>query len=744
MRYNKIRKMDISDGPGVRVSIFMQGCAFNCKNCFNPETHDFNGGKEFTDATIKLWGYRILSIVIIVSIFMAIKAFYDGKIKKVITSIVIVPSYIIILLIVTIGFNIIFVNSNELDKEKKYIQANINYTKNAYGINIEEVNVENGGTITEESVSKNADLLNNVAIVSKDIVLKDLKGSQTSKGYYSYRDTKIGKYTINGKDKLVYVSPREIVSSNGTYNNKTYEYTHGYGAIITSASTTNNSGNLEHIQKSFENTDEAVKITEPRIYFGLETNDTVVTNSSTKKEFDYPNVDSSSADNAENTYNGQAGLSLNFLDRVILSIKEGNLKLALTGDVTSESKILTNRNIINRAKKIMPYLTYDENPYMVVNNEGKLIWVLDAYTTSNEYPYSQRTILNQNSVAKTEINYIRNSVKILIDSYDGTMKFYITDRTDPIAMAYRNIYPDLFEDLEETIPEDISSHFVYPEYLYKIQAEVLKRYHNIQPDVLYRNDDVWDIATHNTGKVLTKTGTEIEPYYTMLKTKDSESSTLGLVLPYTPYDKQNVISYLVGTYDENGKARLTTYKFPDDSNVLGPMQLDTQIEQDETISKDIESLNVNGTKITKNMVIVPIDDTLLYIEPIYQQYINEENALPTLKKVVVASGNKVAIGNNFKEALTNLVSRYAVDIEVENTDSVEDLVTAIVKANKNLQTSTNNNDWEMVGKDMKKLQDLINKLEVVKKEEDEKQNEILNQTKNNTVDNTVSNNNSVQ
>ena len=604
--------------------------------------------------------------------------------------------------------------------------------------------MENGGTITEESVSKNADLLNNVAIVSKDIVLKDLKGSQTSKGYYSYRDTKIGKYTINGKDKLVYVSPREIVSSNGTYNNKTYEYTHGYGAIITSASTTNNSGNLEHIQKSFENTDEAVKITEPRIYFGLETNDTVVTNSSTKKEFDYPNVDSSSADNAENTYNGQAGLSLNFLDRVILSIKEGNLKLALTGDVTSDSKILTNRNIINRAKKIMPYLTYDENPYMVVNNEGKLIWVLDAYTTSNEYPYSQRTILNQNSVAKTEINYIRNSVKILIDSYDGTMKFYITDRTDPIAMAYRNIYPDLFEDLEETIPEDISSHFVYPEYLYKIQAEVLKRYHNIQPDVLYRNDDVWDIATHNTGKVLTKTGTEIEPYYTMLKTKDSESSTLGLVLPYTPYDKQNVISYLVGTYDENGKARLTTYKFPDDSNVLGPMQLDTQIEQDETISKDIESLNVNGTKITKNMVIVPIDDTLLYIEPIYQQYINEENALPTLKKVVVASGNKVAIGNNFKEALTNLVSKYAVDIEVENTDSVEDLVTAIVKANKNLQTSTNNNDWEMVGKDMKKLQDLINKLEVVKKEEDEKQNEILNQTKNNTVDNTVSNNNSVQ
>ena len=501
-------------------------------------------GAGFIDVTLKLWGYRILCVIIIISVFMATRAFNEGKTKKVITSIAIVPSYLILLFIIMLGFDMIFVNSNELDKEKKYIQANINYTKNAYGINIDEVNIENGGTITEETIATNADLLNNMPIVSKDIVLKDLKGAQTSKGYYTYRDTGVGKYTINGKEKLVYISPREIVSSNGTYNNKTYEYTHGYGTIITSASTTNANGNLEHIQKSFENTNEAVNITEPRIYFGLETNDTVVTNSSSKKEFDYPSLDSNSTENIENKYDGDARLSLNFLDRVILSIKEGNLKLAFSGDITSDSKILTNRNIINRAKKIMPYLRYDENPYMVINSEGRLIWVLDAYTTSNNYPYSQRTVLNQNGVTKTEINYIRNSVKVLIDSYDGTMKFYITDRTDPIAMAYRNIYPTLFEDLEESIPEDISSHFVYPEYLYNIQAEILKRYHNVQPDVLYRNDDVWDIATHNTGKVLTKTGTEMQAYYTMLKVKDNENPILGLVLPYTPYDKQNVISYL--------------------------------------------------------------------------------------------------------------------------------------------------------------------------------------------------------
>lgn len=678
-------------------------------------------GAGFTDVTIKLWGYIILCALIVVSVFVAVRAFNKGKTKNVIISIAVVPSYLVLLIIITLGFNVIFVNSNELDKEKKYIQANINYTKDAYGINIEEVNIQNSGTITEEEVNKSESLLSNIPIASKDIVLKDLKGSQTSKGYYTYRNTNIGEYTINGKEQLVYISPREITNSNGTYNTKTYEYTHGYGVIVTSATNTNTSGNIEHIQKSFENTNEAINIAEPRIYFGLETNSTVVASSNNKKEFDYPNLDSSNTENSVNTYNGKAGLKLNFIDRLILAIREGDIKLAFSGDVNSDSKILTNRNIINRAKKIMPYLYYDENPYMVVTSDGRQVWVLDAYTMSNNYPYSQRTILNQTGVNKTEINYIRNSVKVLIDSYDGTVKFYITDRHDPIAMAYRNIYPTLFQDIDEQIPEDISSHFIYPEFLYKIQAEVLRRYHNVQPDVLYRSDDVWGIATHNTGKVLTKNGTDIKPYYTMLKTKDSNKESLGLVVPYTPYGKQNIISYLVGTYTENGEAKLKIYKFPSDSNVLGPMQLDTQIEQDETISKEIDSLNVNGTKITKNMIIVPLNETLLYIEPIYQQYINEENALPTLKKVIVASGNKVAIGNNFKEALNNLVSQYAVDIEVENTDTIDDLVTAIIKANKNLQNSTQNNDWEMIGKDSKKLQELINKLEIVQKEEKEKE-----------------------
>lgn len=677
-------------------------------------------GAGITETTIRFWGYIVLAFIILISVFKAIKEFKKGNTKKVIKSVLIVPAYLVSLLIVMIGFNLIFVNTNELDKEKKYIESNINNTKKAYGVDIDEVTVEDGGTITQRTITDNSETIKNIALVGPEIVLKDLEGSQTSKGYYNYRNTQIGLYNVSGKESLVYVTPREIASSKGTYNNKTYEYTHGFGTIITSASSVNESGNVNHLQKSFEQTDEVVNIDEPRIYFGLETNDTVVTNSNSKKEFDYPTDDA--VNNTENTYDGDAGLKVNLLDRIIIAIKEKDAKLAFSGNVTSESRIIPNRNIIQRAKTIMPYLTYDNDPYMVITNEGKLVWVLDAYTTSNEYPYSQRTILENNGIIKKEINYIRNSVKVIIDAYSGDVTFYRTDKTDPIANSYKNMYPDLFSD--EEIPEDISSHFVYPKYLYEIQSEILERYHNIQADVLYRSDDVWDVATHNTSSKVTSTkGTAIEPYYTMVKTTDSSASRLGLVLPYTPYGKQNITAYLVGSCDENGNNVLKLYNFPTGSNVVGPMQLDTQLGQDETISKEIDSLNVSGTKITKDIIIVPIDNNLLYVEPIYQQYVNETDSLPILKKVVVASGNKVAIGNTFTEALNNLVSQYAVNIEVENTDSIEELAELIIKANNNLKASTQSNDWEQIGKDTKKLQSLVDRLEEVKKELDKKKEE---------------------
>lgn len=513
-------------------------------------------GAGVTDVTIKFWGYRLLALVIIISAYRAIKGAKEKSSKKVITSILIVPVYMVILFVVMVGFNIIYINTNELDKEKQYLSYNIENTKTAYGIKIDEIDISNEDNALEE-IESNSKLIDKATIISDDIILKTINVTQTSTGYYSYRNANIGKYNINGKEEIIYLSPREIVSSgNRTYNNKTYEYTHGFGAVITLGTDTDEAGNVKYIQKDFVSDNQPLKIIEPRIYFGLETNNTIVTNTGNKAEFDYP---TSTSQNAEYSYKGNAGLKLNFIDRMIIALKEGDLNLAFSSNLTDESKILINRNIITRAKKIMPYLIYDEEPYLVVTDEGRLKWVLDAYTVTNQYPYSQHTIIEHDGI-KEEINYIRNSVKVIVDAYDGTMDFYITDKSDPIIMAYRNIYPNLFMELDAKIPEDIQEHFIYPKFLYETQAKMLEMYHNVSTDVLYRADDIWEVAKVSTNA--SSKGIKQEPYYTMLKAVDEDRYELGLVLQYTGLDKQNLRAYLIGGYDENGNTKLKLYKFP--------------------------------------------------------------------------------------------------------------------------------------------------------------------------------------
>ena len=662
-------------------------------------------GAGTSDISIKVWGYRALSFLMIIAIFVGISAYNKKKNRRLIISIFSVPVYLVCLILILVGYNKIFVDSNEYEKEKKYISYNIENTREAYGINLEEISLEDTDTINTEEVSKYAEVANNISTTNKDLVLKLLNTTLTNKGYYKYNSTKPGEYTINNKKTLVYVTPREVVSNENSYTNATYEYTHGYGVIVTSASETNSNGNLVNLQKGFSNENNVININNPRIYFGLETNKTIVTNSKNKEEFDHPKNENSDSENVTNSYDGQAGLSLNTLDRIILAISNGDINLAISNNINQNSKILTNRNVIERAKKIMPYLTYDNSPYLVVTNDGKLVWVIDAYTTSKYYPYSQKTTVNGQ-----EINYIKNSVKVLVDAYDGTVKFYITDRTDPVIMAYNKAFPDVFMDIDSEIPTEISEHFTYSEFLYNIQAEILKRYHNTEPDVLYRANDVWDIAKYGIGtNSASQETTQMTPYYAIVKTSDSEQTKLGLVLPYTIQGKQSIAGYTVGIY-ENGKLVMKLYRYPSDNTVLGPMQLDTQISQNESISKEIENLNVSGTKLTKNIVVVPINNKLVYVESIYQEYINENDSLPKLKKVVVASGNKMAIGDDLKSALTNLLSQ-AFNIEVEDPENEEALLESIIKANKNLKESTSNKDYEMMGKDIKQLQSLIDKLE---------------------------------
>ena len=696
--------------------------ALNTQNIVTGKFLTLSDGTELTGAgivesTVQLWGYLLLAIVIVVSVILAVKYFAKKQNKKIVYPLLAVPVYLVALFIVMVGYNLIFVKSNEFDRERKYISENIEATQDAYNINVEETNADYSGTIKEEEVEQNSDVIDNITIVDKDLVVQSLKDTQTETGYYTFRDATLTKYNMNGKEQLVYVAPREIENNTVSYNNKTYEYTHGIGQIVASATSVTEDGNIQYLQKDISGSDNIYEIKEPRIYYGVETNSVVVTNTKNKTEYDYTD-----SDGVEHTYNytGDSGIQVGFWDRLILAITNRDIKLAMSSTVSNESKILTNRNIIGRAKTVLPNLIYDENPYTVID-DGKIYWVLDAYTVSDKYPYSTFTEIEYDG-AKRDINYIRNSVKVIINAYNGDMTFYITDRSDPVIMAYFKLYPTIFSDYTgKEIPEGIKSQFKYPEFLYKVQSEMLMVYHNVKEDVLYRNSDIWAFAKYGTTSSKSKIST-LEPYYAMIKTPDSENSAFGLVQMYTQNGKSNIISYLVGTCDGT-ECKLKIYKYPADSNILGPIQLDNQIDQDETISTELASINVTGSKITKEMKIIPIDNSILYVETIYQTMTNEPNQPTTLKKVIVASGTKVAIGDTLSEAITNLLSQSAVNIEVTNTEDIDGMIQAIIDANKNLTESNDRNDWEMMGSDLKELQSLIDSLDKMIQENENKPKE---------------------
>ena len=688
----------------------------NTQNIVTGKLLTLTNGVELTGAgtiesTIQLWGYVGLAIVIVINVILAVKHYKKDENKKIVYNVSAIPIYLVAMFVAMVLYNYLFIKPNEFDKERIYIAENIKATQNAYNIDVEEENIDYSGTISQEEISNNTEVLDNIVLVNENLVVESLNDTQTESGYYTYRNATLAKYEIDGKTQLVYITPREIENSGISYNNKTYEYTHGIGQIVASATQVTENGNIKYLQKEIDGTDNIYEITEPRIYYGLETNSPVVTNTKNKTQYDY--TDEKGIEHVYN-YTGDSGIQVGFLDRLILAIRNKDIKLAMSNSVSSESKILTNRNIIERAKTILPNLIYEENPYTVVDN-GQIYWVLDAYTVSSQYPYSTYSEIEYES-QRHYINYIRNSVKVIINAYDGDITFYITDRTDPIIMAYLKLYPTIFSDYTgKEIPEGIKSQFKYPELLYKVQSKMLMVYHNVKEDVLYRNNDIWSLATYGTSTTKSNKAT-LEPYEAMIKTPDSEENKFGLVQMYTQDGKSNIISYLIGTCDGTD-CKLKIYKYPTDSNILGPTQLDNQITQDETISAELETLNVTGSKISKEMKIIPINNTVLYVETIYQTMTNEPNTPTTLKKVIVASGTKVSIGNTIKEAIENLLSQSAVNIEITNTEDVEGMIDAIINANKNLTESNNRNDWEMMGADLKELQELIETLEKMLEEE---------------------------
>lgn len=685
-------------------------------------------GAGLTDTVIKLWGYRIFAIIVLISIIRIVKNASIANYRKCVMAASIIPVYLVVMFGVLIYFQEIYVGSSELDKEKKYIGYNIESTKEAFGININQESIDDYETLTSSTANNNKNVLNNIPVVNENTINQTISDTQDNNTYYNYSNTNLGVYNINGEKNLVSLTAREIVNdSNRSYNNKTFEYTHGYSVVVTDPCNIDNNGFVEILQSNLEKNDEVIEIEEPRIYFGLETENNIIVNSSYGEEFDYP---TSASGHNSNVYDGEAGLKLGLFDRIAVGLTTGNYNIILSRYLTENSRIITTRNIIERAKALLPDIKYDNDPYIVVTDSGELVWVIDGYTTSNEYPYSQSITITNDDGTKETINYIRNSVKVLVNAYTGETKFYITDRNDPIIMMYNNMYPDLFAKEEDTIPADIQENLIYPQYLFDIQSQVIAVYHDISEDMLYRADDVWALSTDGENPIPSN--------YTMFKTNDMKKAEFGLVSTYTKSGKGSLISYLVGKTDGTTN-ELSLYKFSSDSSIVGVSQLNSLIEEDEAISAELRALEVSGVKVERDIIIVPIENTILYVEPVYQIRLNEDG-IPVLKKVVVSSGNKVAIGDDLEEAITNLLSENnSFEIEYVDMENIEEVIDSIIEANNNLKESMDAQDLEMVGKDLETLQTLLEQLEILRNQELEEQTETDNEEENNSYENNTTN-----
>ena len=665
-------------------------------------------GAGFLDVNIKLWIYRIISIVIIIAVYNFIRGIKKEESKKILFSIILIPAALIVVFIVNVAIDSIFLRGNDIDREKEYILQNIRATEEAYNINVENKEIAKGTDITSEKIKKDSELIEKLPMVTPDVVKETLENNtdnKEKKSLYKYGNPNLVK---NG-DAYDYLTTREIDDKDKTLTNKIYKYTHGNFGILTSSSKVNKNGYLLNVSEKFEGQElNGTKIKEPRLYYGENTNSNAIVNAKDIKEYDYP---TSTLTNKENNYNGKGGIKLSLLERIALAITKGSTELVFNNNIVENTKVLLNRQIIERAKKILPNIRYDKDPYLVTKDDGGLAWVIDGYTVTSRYPYSQKVSIEADKGGKERINFIRNSVKVVIDAYNGTVDFYVTDTTDPFISTIMKAYPTLFKNYNE-LSENIKKQMRYPQYLFDIQAKVLTTYHNSDVDNIYRADDRWEVAEVSGSGTRSSTS-----MYTLLKKGDELKP--AIITTYTPEKRKNIVSYLVGQ-TENGANKLTMYRYNEKSE-LSLSFIDTQIEKDEKVQKEMRELTTLGTELKTVRILLPYEDTTLYIKSIYQVFLNEDS-VPVLKKVIVANKGKVGIGNTLKEAMQRMLTENAIDIDVRDLANEDELKDAIIKQNKTLKDVMKQGDFEYTGKDIQRLIKLVDQLEEVSKEKKKKTN----------------------
>lgn len=553
---------------------------------------------------------------------------------------------------------------NEREREVPFIARNIAATRAAYDLtDVDVVQFPTVGDPTRAEVAANRASVDNVRLWDYRPLLDTYGQLQQLRQYYQFVDVDVDRYRIDGQYRQVMLSARELniqglSPQSRTWQNQHLVYTSGYGAVVSNANQIVGEGTPNFILSNIPPVGPSdLRIAEPRIYYGELRNGTYVIVKTNQREFD-PALELGATPTGNTTYTGTGVPIGNLFEKLIFTTYLGETRLLLSGDITAQSEILYRRNIEERLRNVAPFLRFDADPYLTIV-DGQLVWIADGYTTTNRYPYSQ-PFTDPSGKIRGGFNYIRNSAKVTVNAYDGSVRLYVADESDPIIRTYRAMYPRLFTPLADA-PPALRERFRYPEDLFDIQTGIYSRYHVTNPGVFYGGEDLRDIALEQVGTDKTRSQ-RIESYYVLLRLPGQQTEEFALVRPFTPggaqpgsVNRQNMVSYMVARSDGENYGKIISYEFPRQATVQGPIQVQARINQEPDISREITLLDQSGSRVNfGNFLIVPIGNSILYVEPLYVQATN--SPFPQLKRVIVASQNRVVMRPTLEEALTALLA----------------------------------------------------------------------------------------
>lgn len=668
-------------------------------------------GAGYTDINIRLVVLRILMVLAVIVGLILISQLY--RLRKLF--------YGSLILWFGVSFlggailpNVIqqwIVEPNEFTRERPYIENQIEMTRIAYGLDdfvVKDFPLKE--ELDWEDIDENHAMINNIRLWDPRLIINSYSQLQEMRPYYSFVDADVDRYIVDGELRQVLLSARELdvrLTQNRNWINDHLQYTHGYGVVVSPVNEISSQQMPEFWVRDIPpDAHNDLQIKQPRIYFGERTDLYAITNAKIE-EFDYPTGDG----NAYYTYTGEAGVRLaSPLHRLMFAVRFGTTRIMLSSDLTTDSRILFDRNIRTRVQKIAPFLRYDNDPYIVISDEGNLYWLMDAYTVSNRFPYAQNTA--------GWGNYIRNSVKVVINAYDGSVGFYQIE-DDPLLETYAAIFPGWLQSLED-VPEGLARHFRYPEDLLAIQAQIYGTYHMTDTRVFYNREDMWVFAQ----EVYAERQQNVTPYYVVMNLPNESEPEMVLMMPYTPIRRNNMIAWLAARNDGENYGEVVVYNFPKDSLTLGPAQIDATIDQDSDISQLLSLWGQRGSQVIRgNLLVLPISNGLIYVEPLFLQ--SEQSSMPQLQRVILAHQDRLVMEPTLERALEVLfgirtpslpeVSMGIIPEPQENFDSpgmiiMGDLPERALELFQQAQQALKNADFGGFGEAWQELETILNDL----------------------------------